>query len=54
MAETGPFWRWQGEVLVVGAEVHMFTCQLTDLIAPVTRTTPFYGRYAHLGGYGGN
>jgi hypothetical protein len=38
--------KWQGETMVVGAEVHLFTCELTNIIAPVTRDTPVYGRYA--------
>lgn len=37
--------KWQGETMVVGAEVHLFTCELTSIIAPVTRDTPIYGRY---------
>lgn len=38
--------KWQGETMVVGAEVHLFTCELTNIVAPVTRDTPVYGRYA--------
>lgn len=44
---------WQGQRMVVGAEVHMFTCELTSLVAPVTRDTPIFGRYARTGGFGG-
>lgn len=44
---------WQGQRMVVGAEVHMFTCELTNLVAPVTRDTPIFGRYARTGGFGG-
>lgn len=40
--------KWQGESIVVGAEVHLFTCQLTNIVAPVTRDTPVYGRYAGI------
>ncbi|HEV2514259.1 MAG TPA: hypothetical protein VGV07_03355 [Devosia sp.] len=45
--------QWQGERMLVGAEVHMFTCKLTNLVAPVTGTTPIFGRYARSGGHGG-
>ena len=37
---------WQGERIYVGAEVHRFTCQLTNLVAPVTGDTPIFGPYA--------
>jgi hypothetical protein len=39
---------WQGASMVAGAEVHLFTCQLTNIVAPVTRSTPVYGRYAGM------
>jgi len=39
---------WQGQTMVVGAEVHLFTCTLTSIVAPVTRDTPVYGRYAGM------
>ncbi len=45
--------QWQGQTMVVGAEVHMFTCERTNLVAPVTRDTPIFGRYARTIGYGG-
>ncbi len=44
--------RWQGDLMVVGVEVHRFTCTLKNIVAPVTRETPVYGRYARLGGFG--
>ena len=45
--------RWQGERMVVGVEVHRFTCTLKNIVAPVTADTPVYGRYARIGGFGG-
>ena len=37
--------KWQGDTFEVGAEVHLFTCRLTNIVAPVTRDTPIYGAY---------
>lgn len=37
--------RWQGKRMWVGAEVHLFTCELTNIVAPVQIDTPLWGKY---------